>query len=332
MQIAVTNKSISISPQKSRGSALPSAIEKRIATIVRGLRERKFPVFSEEVRRWAAEAIEGTDYAEYFVDGKPTVAWYKGWLKRMEFGTRVMRPLKQTRHEWFTPENLDTYFEVAKYVLLDVGVAVQNPHYYPQVPFSEEVSITRPERICSYDETKMELDCTKGGAGKRYRFVNPIDDDGEMVVTKSSSCVSDTCGLLGDGRKLPVDIVFASGETHDSTWAPEMKTPDILDKDGKPLSWRYTCNLKGSVNEEFCADYIEHILQPSLSYPLPRDTHPGEQGVIVCDGVGIHLCFAAIEKAIELRMDILLRIPNLSFALHGEDTVNSKVSTYACRC
>ena len=92
----------------------------------------------------ANEAIKDMDYAEYFVDGKPTIGWYKGWLKRIAFGTEVLRPLEQTRHEWFTPENLDTYFEVARDALLDAGMIFRNPHYDPQVPFSEEIIITRP--------------------------------------------------------------------------------------------------------------------------------------------------------------------------------------------
>ncbi len=81
------------------------------------------------------------------------------------------------------------------------------------------------------------------------------------------------------------------------------------------------------MTEEYCADYIENVLRPALGYPLPRDTHPGEQGVIVCYGVGSHLCFVVVEKAIELGLEILLRVPNLSYGLQGEDTVNFKVST-----
>ena len=108
--------------------------------------------------------------------------------------------------------------------------------------------------------------------------------------------------------------MFGSGKTYDPTWAPDIKTSDIMDKDGEPLAWRYTSNTKGSVNEEFCADYVETILQPALGYPLPRDTHPGEQGVIVSYGVGSHLCFSVVEKAIELGMEILPRVLNITRA------------------
>jgi hypothetical protein len=72
---------------------------------------------------------------------------------------------------------------------------------------------------------------------------------------------------------------------------------------------------------------VENILRLALGYPLPRDTHPGEQGVQVCDGVGSHLCFGAVEKGIEHWMEILVRFTNLRFILQGGDTVNLKVST-----
>jgi hypothetical protein len=202
MQKAIDNKFFGVSPQKPGGSALPSHPEKKFAVVVRNLRAKKFPVFREDTLKWAEDAIAGTDYAAYFEKGKPTIGWYKGWLKRIEFTTGVLRPLEQTRAEWNTPENLETYFEVAKGVLLDAGVVVYNPGYYP----TEELLITRPERICSYDETIVELDCTKGGAGKPDRAIRVRfnDDDGEVVVTKLDKCASAACGRLSDGRALPV--------------------------------------------------------------------------------------------------------------------------------
>jgi hypothetical protein len=52
---------------------------------------------------------------------------------------------------------------------MKAGVAVVNPD--PMVPYSQEILITKPERICSYDETKMELDCTRGGKGREDKIV-----------------------------------------------------------------------------------------------------------------------------------------------------------------
>jgi hypothetical protein len=42
-------------------------------------------------------------------------------------------------------------------VLLNAGVAVVNPDFDPELPYSQELMITEPARICSYDETKVEL-------------------------------------------------------------------------------------------------------------------------------------------------------------------------------
>jgi len=62
------------------------------------------------------------------------------------------------------------YFDVLNDVLLKAGVAVLNPDFDPEVPCSQEILITHPKRICSYDYTKMEIDCTKGEKGKTTRL------------------------------------------------------------------------------------------------------------------------------------------------------------------
>jgi hypothetical protein len=90
-------------------------------------------------------------------------------------------------------------------VFLSAGVAVVNPEYDPELPYSQKILITKPERICSLDESKMKLDCTRGGLGKKYQTIRDgPDDDGATVVTKSDKCASAVCGRLGEGRSLPV--------------------------------------------------------------------------------------------------------------------------------
>ena len=70
---------------------------------------------------------------------------------------------------------------MARDVLINAGVAKLNADFDPDVPFSEEIVITRPERICSYDETKMELDCTRGGSGL-LAGATPLSDVGCWMV------------------------------------------------------------------------------------------------------------------------------------------------------
>jgi len=49
IKATIANGYNNISPPKPGGQALPSSFEKSIALIVKGLRERYFPVFPEEV-------------------------------------------------------------------------------------------------------------------------------------------------------------------------------------------------------------------------------------------------------------------------------------------
>jgi hypothetical protein len=78
LQTAIDNNYVGVSPQNPGGTALPSYLEKRVANVVRNLREKKCMVFREEVLNWAAETIKDTEYASYFAGGRPTIAWYKG--------------------------------------------------------------------------------------------------------------------------------------------------------------------------------------------------------------------------------------------------------------
>lgn len=126
--------------------------------------------------------------------------------------TGTVRPLEMTRAEWFTSDNLKQYFEVAAQVLIDAGVVVANRRYEAGTPYSEPLVIIHPKRICSYDETRVELDCTKGGKGKVDRIVRGgMDDDGSCLATKSNNTATTACGRTGDGKPLPPYIIFSSG-------------------------------------------------------------------------------------------------------------------------
>jgi hypothetical protein len=50
---ALDNGCVGIDPQLSGGQALPSAIEKNIAKMVKLLREQHYPVFPDDVLKWA---------------------------------------------------------------------------------------------------------------------------------------------------------------------------------------------------------------------------------------------------------------------------------------
>jgi hypothetical protein len=51
------NGEMNVSPPKSGDRTLSSTIEKKIARTVKKLRRLEFPVFPEEVMKWAAEEM-----------------------------------------------------------------------------------------------------------------------------------------------------------------------------------------------------------------------------------------------------------------------------------
>ncbi len=59
-----------------------------------------------------------------------------------------LRPLEETWQAWYTEDNLENYFNVARDVLVKQGVAELNPEFNPSEPYPQEIIITAPERIC----------------------------------------------------------------------------------------------------------------------------------------------------------------------------------------
>ena len=123
------------------------------------------------------------------------------------------------------------------------------------------------------------------------------------------------------GLALPPYIVFSSGKTFHHSWTPEYES-DVRDANGNAIKWRYNHNAKGSVTEEWAADYLKNVIGPALHGTKPRAAASGEQGVIFCDGVGTHLGITVLETALEMGCEIILRVPHLSFVLQGEDTIS----------
>jgi hypothetical protein len=118
-----------------------------------------------------------------------------------------------------------------------------------------------------------------------------------------------------------VYTVFGSDKTYHPGWALHIDSSPN-DMDGYPISWRYASNEKGSLNEEGALDYLKTVLHPALGSLPPRSDALGKQVVVICDGVGTPIGFSLLEAAVELGIEIVLRVPHLNFRFWGGDTVN----------
>ena len=169
----------------------------------------------------------------------------------------------------------------------------------------------------------MEMDCKKArGKGKTIMAGNV--DKATIIATTFWKTSSAVCGRLRDGDSSPVFICYASGEFFDINWCPRIVFEDVFDNNGNPLAWRYFSDVKGPITKEYCGFYLRGVIYLALGYPKPRVAHPRQGRVLICDGVGTHLGYNVAMKAVELRLEILLRVSHLSYGLQKGDTANFK--------
>jgi hypothetical protein len=77
------------------------------------------------------------------------------------------------------------------------------------------------------------------------------------------------------------------------------------------MAWRYASNEKGRLNEEGAVDYVKTLLHQDVRSPPSRNDARDQQGEVICDGT--HIGFAVHETAVELGLEVVLRVPHLSF-------------------
>jgi hypothetical protein len=83
---------------------------------------------------------------------------YERFLKDYGLGVGNARPLEIARALWTTSSNIGKHYKVLEDTLLEAGLAVVNEGFDPNKPFDEPIKITKPERIFSFDETRIQMD------------------------------------------------------------------------------------------------------------------------------------------------------------------------------
>ena len=64
---------------------------------------------------------------------------------------------------------------VAQDVLLNADATMSNTDFNPSVAYSPENIIMHPERIWNYDETRIQMDCTKASGKGKTPMPNKAD-------------------------------------------------------------------------------------------------------------------------------------------------------------
>ena len=108
------------------------------------------------------------------------------------------------------------------------GVAVRNPDFKeggdPKARDGQPIIITKPGRIFSFDETRIEMDMTKGSKAKQERTIvdrtQPREERCETLAFKGGLTGTGVGGSTAAGDALPALFIIAGGGL-----TPAMCTP-----------------------------------------------------------------------------------------------------------
>jgi hypothetical protein len=309
-----------------RPAHLPQEFCDRLVSWIRAKRALKFPVFRDEVLAMANYMIEGTELAQQFKHQMVDVNWYYRPLRKYAhvLSTANQRPLEIDRARWATAMNILDWYKMLATALVCAGVAKWNPDFVegndPDSRAGQPIIITHPERIFSFDESRVELDMTKASKAKQERTIVditvPREERGETLAAKGGLNGTGVGGSTADGKALPALFIFSGGGLSPAMCKP-IPNCDFYDEDGKMLGARFTANKKGGVIGDVGVQYIRDVVLPAFP-----DTCEEFPLVGICDGHGSHLTLALLDFCRDNHVRIVLRVPHCSHLIQGEDVRN----------
>eukprot|EP00854_Cymbomonas_tetramitiformis_P031198 gene31198-39164_t len=138
----------------------------------------KVPVYKHTLCAFANELIAGTEVADKFTHGIVDNNWYYGFLARYEMRT------------------------------------VANPDWVHDDPDSCMIHITKPDRLFSFDETRLTMDCTDSSKSRQHRIVKTGKaDNGEVLVNKGGGVATGVGGSFANGASLPPFFIFGGADS-----------------------------------------------------------------------------------------------------------------------
>ena len=154
--------------------------------------------------------IKGTKWEANWPDGI-TDNWYYRYLRGFKLSTGTSRPLDISCAKWTTSANMKIHYDVVVEVLVRLKIAVQNPDFiqdYEGIK-GEEIFIVKPERLFSWDKTKVALNMRAASKAKAEHMVlvGPTDD-GSMLASNSSVTARGIGGSFSSSHSLPAFFIM----------------------------------------------------------------------------------------------------------------------------
>jgi len=260
------------SPQAlGRRTVLPPAFDSALIKWINARRALHFPVFKDDVLAAANLLIREHGMSSETFCREVDRGWYYRFLGRHAnlLGTANQRPLEADRARWSTAKNVGDWYQMLAESLVDLGLAEWNADYDRDAAVgtraSELIIITKPDRVISFDETRVELDMTKASKEKRAKIVIDKSADrstaAETLAFKGGLQGTGVGGSTASGRALPALFVF-QGHSLQPRWLSQSPDCDFYDENGRMRECSFLCNKKGGVVHDVGVLYLRDVILP----------------------------------------------------------------------
>ncbi|KAK3270002.1 hypothetical protein CYMTET_14560 [Cymbomonas tetramitiformis] len=271
--------------------------------------------------------IANTEVEKKFIHGVVSDKWYYGFLDRWNMRTKNQRPFETDRVKWCTAKNLHQHYKVLAHTLVDAGIAVWNPDFEEDTPQSEMIHIIKPERLLSFDESRLTMDQTSTSKAKAERIVTVDKDDvGDVVANKGGGDGTLCASTIANGHAGPPLWIFAA-ESFKLSWVVDAPRSTVIDPStGRGYPSTFTANTKGGMT----FDLGVHFMRTNVAVMYP-DLSRDNPVVVICDGHGSHLTLELLDYCREVGITVVLRPPHTSNISQGEDVRNFAIFKPAFR-
>ena len=160
------------------------------------------------------------DVRAKFKSGRPGYKWYVAFMQRNRRHVRAKfaRDVDATRENWATYENFSGWYDFLASDLVDIGLAEPNPEWVGRDPPAsatarqrQRIIVKDPSRFIFMDESAVKLDmCDDRERGAKAKVVGTASGEVRRRVGKSSERITIAPAFLGDGRNLPLTVVWKS--------------------------------------------------------------------------------------------------------------------------
>jgi len=209
------------------------------------------------------------------------------------------------------------WYEMVGKTLEELSIGHFYSDFNPEEEYGIFFIIDKPDNLFSWDQvgwkTALSDDCAAGSSDSTLR----VDefDYGQVVAEQSSHKISITGGCTLSCKALPA-LVTHEGCTMTLAAMKDPPRSSFKDKQGMPRVAAFYPHKSGGFIAEMAGGWMRNVIGPCFEVNINEQ---GEHVLGLGDGLGAHMSPEMVQAAIEVGIDIELRVPHTSHRTQPED-------------